>query len=83
MMRRILDLSIILLFVWACMLFGLWLISSVIVPFEMPFPTDTFLTAALKVIFAGLLVILWLWIWREIVRRMFWRTIKSVIEKGS
>ena len=36
MTRRIFDFVIILLFVWGGMLFGLWTISSMIVPMSIP-----------------------------------------------
>jgi hypothetical protein len=70
MIRRIMDFVLILIFVWACMIMGLWVIDSLIVPL-----VDTVLISALKIIFSALLVLFWLWIWREIVKMMFWRVL--------
>jgi len=77
MIRRILDFTLILLFMWICMILGLWLISRVIVPFELPGINSNIITAILKVAASAGLALLWLWLWREIVKRMFWRTLKS------
>jgi hypothetical protein len=74
MIRRILDFVFVLLFVWACMILGLWIIDSYIVP--PPGVTDDTLTATLKVAISGGMVLLWLWLWREIIKRMFWQTLR-------
>jgi len=73
--RRILDFVFVLLFVWACMILGLWVISSFIVPLELSVTPDAVLTGILRVAASAALVLAWLWIWRGIVRRMFWRLI--------
>jgi len=77
MIRRLLDFVCILFFVWACMLLGLWIIDSIIVPLKMPTATNETLTGTFKVALSSMLVLFWLWIWREIVKRTFWRTIKK------
>ena len=74
MIRRILDFVFILLFVWTCMILGLWTIDSYIVPFQLPATTNNIITATLKVGISAAMVLFWLWLWREIIRRMFWRT---------
>ncbi len=87
MIRRLSDFVFILLFVWACMLLGLWFIESFIVPFELHGFTNAPVTGILKVTASSALVLLWLWAWREIVRRIFWRAIdeqqNSVNPNGS
>ncbi len=70
MIRRIMDFVLILIFVWACMIVGLWVIDSLVVPL-----VDTVLISALKIILSALLVLFWLWMWREIVKMMFWRVL--------
>ena len=75
MIRRILDFVFILIFIWACMIIGLWIIDAVIVPLTLPGIPDGFVTATLKVGISAGLVLFWLWLYREIIRRMFWRII--------
>ena len=77
MIRRIFDFTLILLFMWICMILGLWLINEVIVPLELPGINNRFITAILKVAASGGLALFWLWLWREIVKRMFWRALRS------
>ena len=77
MIRRIFDFTIILLFIWACMILGLWLIDEVIVPLELPGINNRIITATLKVAASAGLALFWLWLWREIVKRMFWHTLRS------
>jgi hypothetical protein len=77
MIRRILDFVFILLFVWACMILGLVVIDRVIVPMQLPGITDIFLTGILKVGVSASLVLFWLWLWREIVKKMFWHAMKE------
>ena len=76
MIRRILDFVLVLLFMWACMILGLWLISGVIVPLELPWINNRVVTATIKVAASVGLVLFWLWLWREIVKRMFWHTLR-------
>ena len=76
MIRRILDFVLVLLFMWACMILGLWLISGVIVPLELPWINDRVVTATIKVAASVGLALFWLWLWREIVKRMFWHTLR-------
>jgi hypothetical protein len=75
MIRRLSDFIFILLFVWACMFLGLWVINTFIVPFELHGIADTIVTGILKASVSTALVLFWLWAWREIVRRIFWRAI--------
>lgn len=77
MIRRILDFVLVLLSVWACMILGLWTIDRVIVPMELPGVTNRFITATLKISISTGLVLFWLWLWREIIKRMFWHTMKT------
>lgn len=77
MIRRILDFVFILLFIWVCMILGLWIIDSYIVPLELPGITNSILTATLKVLISAGMVLFWLWLWREIVKRMFWQALKA------
>ena len=76
MIRRILDFTFILLFMWACMIIGLWLINEVIVPLELPGINSRVVTAIIKVAISGGLALFWLWMWREIIKRMFWHTLR-------
>jgi hypothetical protein len=77
MIRRILDFVFILLFVWVCMILGLWVIERVIVPMQLPGITDMLITGILKIGFSAGLVLFWLWLWREIVKKMFWHAMKK------
>jgi hypothetical protein len=83
MIRRILEFTLVLLFMWACMIAGLWLISEVIVPFQLPGIYDYLVTGTLKVAISAGLAIFWLWLWREIIRRMFWRTMRSQMHRAT
>jgi len=76
MIRRIVDFTLILIFMWACMILGLWIIDRIIVPLEIPY-VHPLITATIKVGASSALAMIWLWIWREIVKRMFWHTLKS------
>ena len=64
------------MFVWVSMMIGLWIIASFIVPFEIPGLNDPVIVGSVKVIISLLLVMTWLWTWREIVRRTFWKTMR-------
>jgi len=77
--RRIMDFVFLLIFAWACMLLGLWIIDAVIVPLPplLPLgPLGGVLSAVAKAVISVLLVLLWLWIWREVVKKIFWSTLK-------
>jgi hypothetical protein len=74
-MCSVLDFVFILFFVWGIMILGFWVINSFIVPFNFPGIMNGFLTGFFKVIISTVLVLLWLWIWRDMVRRIFWRAI--------
>jgi len=75
MIRRVLDFAFVLVFVWSSLLLVLWSIDSLIVPLKMPQIMNDVLAGTLKVAISFLLVLLWLWFWREIVKRIFWRTV--------
>jgi len=77
MIRRVLDFAFVLIFVWSCLLLVLWSIDSLIVPLKIPQVMSDMLTGTLKVALSFLLVLLWLWVWREIVERIFWRTVSK------
>ena len=76
MTRRILDFVIILLFVWGGMLFGLWIISSMIVPMSVP-GVSRYLVNILQVVVSASMVLLWLLLWRWLARSMFWRALRN------
>ncbi len=76
MMRRILDFVIMLLFVWGCMLLGLWIISDLIVPMSIP-GFGRYIVSILQVIVSATMVFLWLLIWRWLARSMFWRALRN------
>lgn len=76
MTRRILDFVIILLFVWGGMLFGLWIISSMIVPMSIP-GVSRYLVNILQVVVSTSMVFLWLLLWRWLARSMFWRALRN------
>jgi len=73
-----LDFVYLLLFVWACIFLGLWIIGLLIVPLKLGLPglIGEVLASIFKVAASSLLVLIWLWIWKEIAKRMFWRIMK-------
>lgn len=77
MIRRIFDFIIILLFVWACMFAGLWVIATIIVPLELPGIANRGLTNIIQVVISTLLVLIWLQIWRWLASSIFWRAINA------
>jgi hypothetical protein len=77
MIRRILDFIIILLFVWACMFAGLWVIATLIVPLELPGIASRSLTNIIQVVISTLLVLIWLQIWRWLASSIFWQAINA------
>lgn len=77
MIRRILDFVIVLLFVWICMFLGLFIIDNFIVPMRLPSKINGIITGILEVIISGILAIIWLWLWRNIVKKMFWSRLKD------
>jgi len=76
MTRRTLDFVIILLFVWGGMLFGLWIISSMIVPISIQ-GVSRYLVNILQVVVSASMVLLWLLLWRWLARSMFWRALRN------
>ena len=73
MIHRILDFVFVLLLVWSFMILGMWTIDSVIVPLELPWVANDVIGAIVKVGLSVAMVAFWLWLWREIIKRMFWR----------
>jgi len=74
MKRRILDFVLILIFVWGCMIFGLWFIDNLIVPMSIP-GVRRYIINIVQVVVSAAMVFLWLGIWRWIATSMFWRAI--------
>ncbi len=76
--RRILDFVYIMLFAWSSMIFGVWLIDTFVVPIDLAIPGwwGTLLTSIVEVGISAFLVLLWLWLWRRLIRVTFWRTLK-------
>jgi len=78
MIRRVIDFVFILVFVWVCMLLGLWIIDSLIVPLSLPLGSSREgLSNVTKAIISVALVLFWLWIWREIVKKIFRSALKQ------
>lgn len=75
MTRRILDFIIILIFVWVCMLFGLWIINNLIVPLSVP-GLSRYIVSILQVVISIVMVLFWLQIWRWLAKSMFWRALR-------
>ena len=76
MRRRILDFAIILLFVWGCMLFGLWVISNLIVPMSIHGISE-YMINIVQVVVSAVMVLFWLLIWRWLARNMFWKALRN------
>ena len=81
MIQRILDFVNILVLVWVCMLLGLVIINGIIVPMRLPEPFDGAITNVSQVAISAFLVLLWLYLWRWMATRMFWRAIKDYQNK--
>ena len=73
MIRRMIDFVMILIFVWACMLLGLWIIDSLIVPLNLPFSKLT--SDIAKALISVLLVLSWFWLWKKITEKIFWNAL--------
>ena len=76
MIRRILDFMILLLYVWGCMLLGLWVIDAYIVPMSIP-GVNGYLVNVIQVVISASMVLLWLLMWRWLSKTMFWRAIRN------
>lgn len=77
MIRRIIDFTSILIFLWASMILGLWIIDSIIVPLSLPSgPVGSLLTNIAKPAISFAMVFLWLWIWKKIVEKRFWSALE-------
>ena len=58
------------------MIIGLWIIAFFIVPLEIHGLENPIFIGSLKVIVSLLLAMAWLWAWREIMRKTFWRAMR-------
>ena len=76
MIRRILDFVILLLYVWGCMILGLWVIDAFIVPMTIP-GVNGYLVNVIQVVISASMVLLWLLMWRWLSKSMFWRAIRN------
>ena len=76
MRRRILDFVFILLFVWVCMMFGLWIIENLIVPMSIP-GVRRYIINTIQVVVSAVMVLLWLGIWRWLATNIFWRAVRN------
>ena len=76
MIRRILDFVVLLLYVWGCMILGLWVIDAFIVPMSIP-GVNGFLVNVIQVVISASMVLLWLLMWRWLSKNMFWRAIRN------
>ena len=76
MIRRILDFVILLLYVWGCMILGLWVIDAFIVPMSIP-GVNGYLVNVIQVVISASMVFLWLLMWRWLSKSMFWRAIRN------
>ena len=74
MIRRILDFVILLLYVWGCMILGLWVIDAFIVPMTIP-GVNGYVVNVIQVVISASMVLLWLLMWRWLSKSMFWRVI--------
>ena len=75
MIRRITEFVIILLFVWVCMIGGLWLIDVWIIPLEIPGIEQAYIVNIMQGVISTVLVMLWLILWKKLATWMFWRAI--------
>lgn len=76
MIRRILDFVILLIYVWGCMILGLWVIDAFIVPMAIP-RVNGYLVNVIQVVISASMVLLWLLMWRRLSKSMFWRAIRN------
>ena len=78
-MRRFLRLIGILFFIWISMLFGLWLIVTLVLPLTIPVGGwfGRFLTSMARVVIGTSLAILWLWAWKKVEYAYLWRVLKQ------
>lgn len=76
-MKRLLPLAAIEVFVWAMLLLCTLLISRV--AFEIIIGTgsliDRIATQIVRVLVSGIIIFVWLFVWKKITDRYFWRTI--------
>jgi hypothetical protein len=62
------------------MLLGLGFINWVIVPMKLQEPFEG-LTNILQVVLSTIMVLSWLYLWRWIATKMFWRALSEITEK--
>jgi hypothetical protein len=76
-LKRLLPLAAIEVFVWAMLLLCTLLISRV--AFEIIIGTgsliDRIATQIVRVLVSGIIILVWLFVWKKITDRYFWRTI--------
>jgi hypothetical protein len=76
-LKRLLPLAAIEVFVWAILLLSTLLISRV--AFEISIGTGTLLdriaTQTIRLLVSGIIISVWLLIWKKITDLYFWRTI--------
>ncbi|MBQ04436.1 hypothetical protein CL673_07005 [Candidatus Bathyarchaeota archaeon] len=75
MSRRVLDFVILLLFVWFCMIGGLWVINNWIIPLKIPGVEEAHIINIVQVVISTVLVLSWLLLWKRLATWMFWRAI--------
>jgi hypothetical protein len=76
--RRILAFVNILIFVWISLLLGLWVINWVIIPWKLPEPFSMGMTNVVQVVISTVLVLLWLYLWKRIATKMFWKAMSDI-----
>jgi hypothetical protein len=76
-LRRLLPLAGIVIFVWAMLLLSMLLISRVAFDFSIGTETlfDRIVTQTVRVLVSGTIILVWLFVWKKITDRYFWRTI--------
>lgn len=67
---------VLLLFVWGCILLGLWAINDLIVPMSIPGVRGNVINIV-QVAISSAMVLLWLWTWRRLAKTMFWRALRN------
>ena len=76
-MKRLLPLAAIVIFVWAMLLLCMLLISRV--AFDFSIGTETLfariVTQVVRVLVSGMIILVWLFVWKKITDLYFWRTV--------
>ena len=84
-LRRNLGLLLIISIIWVLLLIGILFLKVYIGPMQaiptlinyFPAAFIDFVTSIVKVIIAGIYVLIWLYLWNRSVRTYFWRAIKK------